>query len=91
MSTDPTSYELPPAVPFANEGKTVAGWTLTWGVALGVLVFGIGMVMWEAWVLITGGAIVLVALIASQVLRAMGFGQRSRPRGKVDGDGDWYA
>jgi len=91
MSTDPTSYDLPPAAPFANEGKTVAGWTLTWGVALGALVLAIGLVMWESWVMIAGGAIILLTLIVSQIMRAMGLGQRRRPRGEGEGNDDWYS
>src|SRR5690625_6783096 len=78
MSHDGTrrDYELPPAAPFQNEGKTVAGWVMFWGICIGGVVTGLGLVMWERWVLIVGVALLVLTVSVSAVLSAVGMGQR---------------
>lgn len=81
MSTDPVSYELPPLSPHTNEGKTVAGWTLMWGSTLGAAFVAFSVIFWLQWALIVGVIIIVVSLVLSQVMRAMGMGQ---PRKRAD-------
>ncbi|MPV49920.1 hypothetical protein GCG21_07860 [Pseudactinotalea sp. HY160] len=71
----------PPVAPYANHGRTVAGWALFWIVAAGAIVIAIGAVS-DHWGVIFGGAVVIaVGLIVSLVLRGLGHGQpkTSRP------------
>lgn len=94
MVQDGTSrdYDLPPVAPFHNEGKTVAGWVMFWGVCLGAVVVAVGMVMWETWVMIVGAALLVLALVVSGVLSVMGMGQpRNRDNQPQAGQADWYA
>lgn len=66
---------LPPAIPPANHGHTVAAWTAMIGVMIGALVAAIGVTAALAVVFWVGMAIVLLACIAGLVLRNMGYGQ----------------
>lgn len=94
MSHDGTrrDYELPPAAPFKNEGKTIAGWVMFWGICIGGVVTGLGLVMWERWVLIVGVALLVLTVIVSAVLSAVGLGQpRNRDNPPGPGEPDWYA
>lgn len=85
-------YELPRQAPNSNEGKTVAGWVMFWGVCLGGVVTGLGLVLWELWVLIAGIAILAVTIIASIVLAAVGMGQpRNRDNRPGGGEASWYS
>lgn len=74
---------LPPMPAHRNEGKTPAGWTLLYVVGLGALIFAVGMPMASAPVMIGGAVVVVVGLVASAIMRAMGLGQ---PRGSREAD-----
>ncbi|PYG02333.1 hypothetical protein SAMN05216184_101806 [Georgenia satyanarayanai] len=94
MVQDGTSrdYDLPPVAPFHNEGKTVAGWVMFWGVCLGAVVVALAIVLWETWILIVGVAVLVLALVASKVLSVMGMGQpRNRDNPPQGGEHNWYA
>lgn len=85
-------YDLPPTVPSENEGKTVAGWVMFWGVCVGGLVTGLGFVLWEQWILIAGLVILGAGLIASGVLSVTGKGQpRNRDNPPRSGEAQWYS
>ncbi len=85
-------YELPPSAPFTNEGKTVAGWVMFWGVCLGGLVTGLGMILSYPLVMWAGVALIVLTLIVSKVLSVMGMGQpRNRDNPPGPGEADWYA
>lgn len=85
-------YDLPPAVPSENEGKTVAGWVMFWVVCVGALVTALGLVLWEQWVLIAGLVILVGGLVVSAVLSAMGKGQpRNRENPPRSGEANWYS
>jgi hypothetical protein len=71
---------LPPMPAHKNEGKTPAGWTLMYVVGLGALLIAIGMPMDSAPLMITGGVVIVVGVVASAIMRAMGLGQPLRPR-----------
>ncbi len=66
---------LPPAVPPANHGHTVAAWTAMIGVMVGALVASIGVAVPNAVVFWVGMGVVLLACVAGLVLRNMGYGQ----------------
>lgn len=91
MSTDPVSYELPPVSPHTNEGKTMAGWTLMWGSTLGAAFVAFSVIFWQQWVLIVGVGIIVVSLVLSLVMRAMGMGQPRKRAGDARRTGDFYA
>lgn len=74
---------LPDAAPHANEGKTVAGWTLMYVVGLGATLVALGMVLSLAVLLWVGVGVIVLGLVASAILRALGHGQ---PRISKDGD-----
>jgi len=84
-------YDLPPKAPFHNEGKTVAGWVMFWGVCLGAVVTALGLVLWQMGVLVAGVAVLVLTVVASIVLSAVGLGQ-PRDKGRPGaGQPDWYA
>ncbi len=74
---------LPDAAPNANEGKTVAGWTLTCVTSLGATIVAIAMVIPSTPLLWAGVGVTLLGLALGAILRAMGHGQ---PRITKDGD-----
>ncbi|HLS74428.1 MAG TPA: HGxxPAAW family protein [Actinomycetaceae bacterium] len=85
-------YQLPHVAPSENEGKTVAGWAMFWAICLGGLVTGLGVVLWEMWVVIVGIAVIVLGLVVSKVMSAMGMGQeRHRDHPPGAGQPDWYA
>jgi len=85
-------YKLPNAVPFENHGKTIAGWVLFWAVCIGGAITGLGLILWEMWVVVVGAAIIVVGIIVSIVMSAVGLGQpRNRERAAGAGEADWYA
>jgi hypothetical protein len=89
--TEKTNAEiayLPPAVPPANHGHTVAAWTAMIGVMIGSLVAAIGVAMPAVVVFWVGMGVVLLALVLGLVLRNMGFGQPKpgvKPRREASG------
>lgn len=94
MVQDGTSrdYDLPPVAPAANEGKTVAGWVMFWGVCLGALVTAVGVMLWQMWVVAVGVALLVLSLVVSRVMSAMGMGQpRDQENKPGPGEADWYA
>lgn len=85
-------YQLPSKAPYSNEGKTVAGWVMFWGVCLGAVVTALGLILWNMGVLVAGIAILVVGIVASIVLSAVGMGQpRNRDNPPGPGQPDWYA
>lgn len=71
----PGGDTLPLTSPFHNEGKTPAGWTVAWGLMLGALVVGVGMIIAVTAVVIVGSVICVAVLLLGGALRAMGRGQ----------------
>lgn len=66
---------LPEMAAYPNEGKTVAAWTLTWGVSIGALLAAVSMPVGLPALLIAGVAVIVLSLAASAILRAVGHGQ----------------
>lgn len=85
----PTSTQQPtilgstralPASPPANEGRTVAAWTMVAIVLFGAVLVGVGIptgLTWLAWV---GVGVVVAGLVVGGVLRALGYGQATGGR-----------
>lgn len=85
-------YELPGAAPAQNHGKTIAGWVMFWGVCIGAAVTGLGLILWQLWVLVAGLVILAVGIVASIVVSAVGMGQpRNRDNPPGPGQPDWYS
>lgn len=71
----PGGDTLPETSPFHNEGKTPAGWTVAWGLMIGALIVGIGMIIAVMALVIAGSVICLAVLLLGGAMRAMGRGQ----------------
>ncbi|GAA1307318.1 hypothetical protein GCM10009591_12990 [Brachybacterium tyrofermentans] len=71
------TYTVPPPPPH-NEGKTVAAYTLNFGVVLGALFIGLGMVLPMVLLVWIGTGVIAVSIIAGIVLSLAGFGQPRR-------------
>lgn len=84
-------YELPPAAPSTNHGKTKAAWTLIWLVTLGALIVGLGMIFSVLWVVILGVVVIIAGLVAGKVLQGMGMGQPADEPDAGRRDRDWYS
>lgn len=69
------TYRIPPAPPH-NEGKTIAAWTLTSLVVVGVVIAAVGLIMSSTAVMIIGGAVLVLGLIAGLGLSLAGLGQK---------------
>jgi len=66
--------DLPdPAAP--NHGMTRAAWVLNTGLVIAAIVIGVGMMLERDIVTWIGVALVVLALVAGGVLRALGHGQ----------------
>lgn len=74
---------LPDAAPHANEGKTVAGWTLMYVCGLGAAIVAVGMILGSMPLIWAGIGVAALGLVLGAVLRAIGHGQ---PRITKDGD-----
>ncbi|GAA1489537.1 HGxxPAAW family protein [Brachybacterium sacelli] len=73
------TYAVPPPPPH-NEGKTVAAYTLNYGVVLGALLVGLGMVLPMILLVWIGAGVIAVAIVLGIVLSLVGLGQpRRRP------------
>lgn len=66
---------LPPAVPNHNHGHTVAAWTTTIAVLLGILVAAGAMIAAQVWLVLVGVSIAVLGAVAGRVLAALGYGQ----------------
>lgn len=71
----PEGDRLPPSSPFHNEGKTTAGWLVTWGLMIGSAIVGVGMITAILALVIAGSIVCVATLIAGGALRAAGLGQ----------------
>ncbi|GAA1297189.1 MULTISPECIES: HGxxPAAW family protein [Brachybacterium] len=71
------TYAVPPPPPH-NEGKTVAAYILNFGVVLGAIFIGLGMVLPMPILVWVGCGIIAVAIIAGVALSLAGFGQPRR-------------
>jgi hypothetical protein len=91
QTPQPHTYELPAAAPYSNHGRTKAAWVLMWGVCLGFLVAGVGLVINSTMIAIVGAAIVAVALVLSVVMRGMGLGQPAARAPETATNRDWYS
>ncbi|MPV38958.1 HGxxPAAW family protein [Georgenia subflava] len=91
QTPEPHTYTLPPAAPFTNHGRTPAAWVLMLGASLGVLVFGVGLILNLMWVIIVGIVVALGSLVISQILRSMGMGQPAPAAAVHDENKDWYS
>ncbi len=78
MSSETISAADLPESAYPNHGKTRAGWVTNSGIVIGALVAGWGFTFWDMTPVAIGGGIVVVALIAGGVLKALGHGQTSR-------------
>ncbi|MFC7406784.1 HGxxPAAW family protein [Georgenia alba] len=85
----PETYTLPPTAPFDNHGRTKAAWVLVFGVSLGVLVGGLGMILARQELMIAGAAVTVLSLVVSAVMRAVGLGQADARKARQTGD--WYS
>ncbi len=72
--------EVPLAVPPANEGKTVAAWTMVAFILVGAILVAFGIAAAQAWLDWAGAAVVLLGLVVGAVLRRAGYGQPPRRR-----------
>lgn len=68
------TYAVPPAPP-QNHGKTVAAYVMFLGVVGGSIVAALGLILGSMLILAIGVGIMVVTIIVSIVLRAMGLGQ----------------
>ncbi|WP_052436781.1 HGxxPAAW family protein [Georgenia sp. SUBG003] len=91
QTPEPHTYELPAAAPFSNHGRTKAAWVLMWGVCLGFLAAGVGLIVGSNIVVIAGAAVVVVAIVLSVVMRGMGLGQPAARGPEETADRDWYS
>ena len=91
QTPEPHTYELPPAAPFSNHGRTKAAWVMMWGVCLGFLVAGVGLILADNLVALVGAAVVLVSVILSVVMRGMGLGQPAPRVPEETANKDWYS
>lgn len=83
-------YDLPPAAPFANHGKTTASWTLVWLVIIGLAAAAVGMILQTQWLLLAGVAVAVLGVILGLVLRGMGLGQPTTGDAAERRKRDWY-
>lgn len=74
-ATKTETVHLPPATPPVNHGKTVAGWTTTYGVLAGGVVMSVAVLLALVWLFWVGLGIALVALVLGKVLQGLGYGQ----------------
>ncbi|GAA1486084.1 HGxxPAAW family protein [Brachybacterium fresconis] len=73
------TYAVPPPPPH-NEGKTVAAYTLNYGVVLGSVVLAFGMVLSMMLLVWIGAGVIAAAIVLGIVLSLAGLGQpRRRP------------
>lgn len=71
------SYRVPPMPPH-NEGNTVAAWTLTALVVLGIAIATVGLAIASTVVMIIGGAVTVLGIVAGIGLALAGFGQKRK-------------
>jgi hypothetical protein len=69
------SMRLPPSAPYANEGQTVAAWTLVIVVILGAAVAAAGVLLALVWLFWAGLALVVLGVLIGKVLQMAGYGQ----------------
>ena len=61
---------------YYHHGRSPAAWTGSVIAAIGFVVAAVGSLTGPSWVItIVGGAIILLALLATMVMKAMGYGQ----------------
>lgn len=78
-TTDPAEI-MPASAAAANHGRTIAGWALFWIVIAGAIIIAIGLSFGPNSLIVPGIVVVAVGIIASAVLRALGYGQPVPPR-----------
>lgn len=66
---------LPPSAPPTNHGHTTAAWFTTGVVVLGAIVAAVAMCFALVWLVLVGGAIVVVGLVGGKLLSIAGYGQ----------------
>lgn len=71
------TYTVPPPPPH-NEGKTVAAYTLNFGVVIGATLICLGMVLPMTILMWAGAGVIAVSIIAGIALALAGFGQPRR-------------
>lgn len=71
------TYTVPPPPPH-NEGKTVAAYTLNFGVVLGSVFIGLGMILPMMLLVWIGVGVIAVSIIAGIALSLAGHGQPRR-------------
>ncbi|WP_193104424.1 HGxxPAAW family protein [Brachybacterium sp. FME24] len=71
------TYAVPPPPPH-NEGKTVAAYTLNYGVVLGSLLIGLGMVLPMTLLVWIGAGVIALAIVVGIALSMAGLGQPRR-------------
>lgn len=76
----PGVSEVPPSAAPANEGRTVAAWTMVAIVLVGAVVTAVGIATGLPWLAWVGAGVIVVGLIVGGVLRSVGYGQPKRAR-----------
>lgn len=91
MAREHPHYDPPNAAPASNHGKTAAGWALFWSTIAGALCIAFAITLWQPWLAIVGGVLIVLGLIAAKIMRHMGLGQPIPPSAAQEGRTDWYA
>lgn len=68
------TYTVPPAAPL-NHGQTPAAWVMLIGVIAGAIATALGMAMSSTILLLAGIAVMVLTVIVSVIMRAVGLGQ----------------
>lgn len=66
---------LPQYIPFHNEGKTVAGWLVSYGLMVAATIVGAGLIFHITPLWWAGIVVGVLTLVAGGAMRAAGLGQ----------------
>jgi hypothetical protein len=77
MSIESVSEANLPDPAYPNHGRTRAAWVTNSGIVAGALPAGVGFAIWDMTLVAIGGGVMVAALIAGGVLKALGHGQHS--------------
>lgn len=75
---------LPPARTPWNEGKTLAAWLTVWLIVAGGALVAVGFVLPGNELIVIGGIVIVVALVAGRVLAILGHGKNGAGTAKRD-------
>ena len=83
MTDEPVDYRPPERTPW-NEGKTLAAWLMTWIVLIGATIVSIGFIVPSIPLIVTGGVVIVLALLAGKILAILGYGKGGPATAKRD-------